>query len=165
MIENPQELIKDFIKVINKRSNIQISIEDIAHELLLAPHPPGDLRPKHGAVYVFTLTSSTVALAGPNRALKIGKAGPKSNARFRYQHYKSGSSKSNLAGAIENNPILWSFIGLPIHDKNVGEWIKENTDRDNFYIAEDKKKVIDLLEIYVKARLGPVFEGSLSSKD
>jgi len=164
MIENPQELIKDFVKATNERLNIQISVEDIAHELLIAPHQPGDLRPGHGAVYVFTLTSSSVALAGPNRALKVGKAGPKSNARFRYQHYKSGSSNSTLAGAIENNPILWSFIGLTILNKYVGEWIRENTDRDNFYIAEDKKELIYLFEVYVKARLGPVFEGSLSSK-
>ncbi len=120
--------------------------------------------PRYGAVYIFTLVESPQAKAPPNRALKVGKAGPNSNARFKYQHYKSGSAKSTLAGAIENNPLLWSYIGFPGVSVDVGEWIRNNTDRDNFYIAENKKEIIDFLEIYFKAILGPVFEGSLSSK-
>ena len=69
---------------------------------------------------------------------------------------------STLAGAIINIPLLWGYIGYPGSDTDVGKWIKENTDRDNFYFKDEK--LIPLFEVYAKARFGPVFEGSLSSK-
>ena len=99
--------------------------------------------------------------SGAGRVLKVGKAGPKSNPRFRYQHYAAGSARSTLSGAIENNPLLWGYIGFS-RGEIVGDWIREKTDRDNFYFKDEK--LIGLFEVYAKARLGPVFEGSLSSK-
>ena len=164
MIVSPQKLIGEFVEAVNDKLQQGISVNDMDHELLSASHQPCNLRPGHGAVYFFSISSSSVAPSVPNRSLKVGKAGTNSNARFRYQHYKSGSAKSTLSGAIENNPILWKFIGLSSYDNEVGDWIRNNTDRDNFYIRKDQKEIIGLLEIYIKARLGPVFEGSLSSK-
>lgn len=164
MIENPQSYIKEFVVEVRNRLGLEISSNEIKHELWKAPHRAKDLPSGFGAIYVFTLAESSQAKASLNRALKVGKAGPNSNARFKYQHYKSGSARSTLAGAIENNPLLWDYIGSPGISANVGEWIRNNTDRDNFYVPERKKEIIDLLEVYLKAILGPVFEGSLSSK-
>ena len=164
MITNPQELIERFVLAANQAVDCDLTVADISHDSWQAPHTAKDLKPRHGAVYVFTLSRTSKAEAQPGRALKVGKAGPNSNARFRYQHYKSGSAMSTLAGAIENNPMLWSYIGYCESSQDVGEWIRKNTDRDNFYIHEDKREYIGLLEVYIKANLGPVFEGSLSSK-
>ena len=164
MIENLQSIVNEFVVEVRNRLKFEINSDEIKHELLKVPHHAKDLSHGYGAVYIFTLAESSQAKAPLNRALKVGKAGANSNARFKYQHYKSGSAKSTLAGAIENNPLLWNYIGFPGSSVDVGEWIRNNTDRDNFYIAESKKEIIDFLEIYLKAILGPVFEGSLSSK-
>jgi hypothetical protein len=69
---------------------------------------------------------------------------------------------STLAGAVQNNPLLWGYIGFTGTAEHVGEWICQNTDRNNFYFTDDS--LIGPFEVYAKARLGPVFEGSLSSK-
>jgi hypothetical protein len=47
------------------------------------------------AVYCFFLDG---------RALKIGIAGPNSDARFRSQHYNLNSARSTLAGSIFKYP-------------------------------------------------------------
>ncbi|MEM4213449.1 MAG: hypothetical protein QXO63_03985 [Thermoplasmatales archaeon] len=163
MVENPQSILDEFVVELRNRLKFEINSYEIKHELWKALHNAKGLPHGYGAVYVFTLVESSKAKASPNRALKVGKAGPNSNARFKYQHY-CGSAKSTLAGAIENNPLLWSYIGFPGFTVDIGEWIRNNTDRDNFYIPENRKEIIDFLEVYFKAILGPVFEGSLSSK-
>ena len=148
---------------LHEKCGIELPPNAISHDGSVAPHRTYDLPAGKGAVYVFTLPAGASAPAGPNRALKVGKAGPNSNARFRYQHYKSGTANSTLAGAIENNPILHSYIGLRETPKDVGAWIKQSTDRDNFYVIGDRRDVLGMLEVFLKGRLGPVFEGSLSS--
>lgn len=163
MIENPRQIIEDFVLAVQKACGKSIAPHEITHECLVAPHDSKNLPAGKGAVYVFTLSQSSKSVAGPNRALKVGKAGPNSNARFRYQHYRSGSAKSTLAGAIENNPILHSYIGLDRAPADIGAWIRQNTDRDNFYVDADRKDILSMLELYLKGRLGPVFEGSLSA--
>lgn len=165
MIDNPQELIKDFVLAAKHGLEIDVAEHSIGHDLWRAPHRAKDLPAGHGAVYIFSLSSRQTTPAASNRVLKVGKVGPNSNPRFRYQHYKSGSANSTLAGALENNPLLWDYIGFKKSEfGDVGDWIRQYTDRDNFYIPEATKELIQLLEVYLKARLGPVFEGSLSSK-
>lgn len=80
------------------------------------------------------------------------------------QHYKSGSAHSTLAGAIENNCILWNLIGYSSGVADTGKWMKDNLDRDDFFIAphSEQGKIIKVLEVYLRARLGPMYEGSLS---
>lgn len=63
--------------------------------------------------------------------LKVGKAGPNSDARFRSQHYKPMGSQSNLAKSILNDG---EFSHLHISMETVGEWIKHNTRRINLFI-------------------------------
>jgi hypothetical protein len=161
MLKNPQSLIDDFVSALATHCGVTADPSRISHDRWLAPHQPRDLQAACGAVYVFSLPASTHAPAGPGRVLKVGKAGANSNARFRYHHYKSGAALSTLAGAIENNPLLWGYIAYPGTGSNAGAWIKANTDRDNFYFQDPA--LIGLFEVYAKALLGSVFEGSLSS--
>lgn len=164
MVEAPHGIIEDFCRVLRGKYKCRVDPSEIGHECLPAPHFVGNLPPNRGAVYVLTLHGSSEAPARPHRALKVGKAGANSNARFRYQHYKSGSAPSTLAGAIENNPLLHGFQGIDSPLADLGDWIRKNTDRDNFFVDGSQQILLSLLEVYMKGRLGPVFEGSLSSK-
>lgn len=161
MLADPQSLIDDFVEDLCENVELSADKARITHDRWPAPHLAKDLPPNSGAIYVFSLSSRSDAPAGAGRVLKVGKAGPNSNPRFRYQHYSSGSAKSTLSGAIENNPLLWRYIAFPGQGTDVGSWIRDNTDRNNFYFKD--KELIGYFEVYAKARLGPVFEGSLSS--
>lgn len=52
--------------------------------------------------------------------LKIGKVGPKNNARFQNQHYNPNSAQSNLAKSIINDANMISVI----RETSIGKWIK-----------------------------------------
>ena len=164
MVEAPHRIIEDFFRVLQGKYGCRVDPNEIGHECLPAPHSVGNLPPNRGAVYIFKLHGSSEAPAGPHRALKVGKAGPNSNARFRYQHYRSGSARSTLAGVIENNFPLHDFPGIDFPTMDIEGWIRKNTDRDNFFVDGSQQRLLSLLEVYIKGRLGPVFEGSLSSK-
>ncbi len=162
MLLDCQKLIENFANDVKKYCGITIFPGDITHDCWVAPHKCKDLPKGCGAVYIFSLASISAAPAGGGRVLKVGKAGASSNPRFRYQHYSEGSAQSTLAGAIRNNPLLWGYISFPGATVDIGEWLRNNTDRNNFYFQ--KPELIGLFEVYAKANLGPVFEGSLSSK-
>jgi hypothetical protein len=57
--------------------------------------------------------------------------------------------------------ILWPYLGIgDLADDAAGEWIKANTDRHNIYLpASSNTPLLDVLERYIRGRLGPVFEG------
>jgi len=159
MLINPGNLIQDFINVLIKHYSINLPNNAITHNLITAPHTPPSLPSGTCAVYVFSMNSRTNAPAGPNRVLKVGKVGPNSGPRFKYQHYKPGSAMSTLAGAISNNRILWKYLGINQNINNYGLWIQQNADRDHFFLSSSLININDLLEVYLKGRLGPVFEG------
>jgi hypothetical protein len=163
MISDPIQLISDFITSLQQSHGLVLEPALISHQHLPAPHNPTNLINGCGAVYTFTTHVSSTCQAGPNRALKVGKVGPDSNPRFKYQHY-SGSANSTLAGAIKNNCILWDLMGYSSGVENTGKWIKDNLDRDDFFIAlhPRQREIIKLLEVYLKARLGPMYEGTPS---
>ena len=160
MIGDPGALIREFAEV---APDLYTTAIDVEHEVLCAPHQPPSLRPGKAAVYVFSLSDSfgKGSPAGSHRVLKVGKASPNSNARFQYQHYSLGSSGSNLAKSLLSHPILWPYLGLDeLSETDVAEWIKSNTDRDHFYLdAKVGDACLGDLERYLRARLGPVFEG------
>ena len=147
-------LICDFVKVA-KLSGITLSQNDIQIENLQAPHtPPSGLPKGKMAVYMFFWK---------DQCLKIGKTGPKSQARYTSQHYNPISSNSNLAKSILKNKEYFRLSNL--NEINIGKWIKESTDRINFVI--DKKlgiPILTLLESFLQCRLKPRFEGFESQK-
>lgn len=76
------------------------------------PHKSSTLPVGRMAVYSFIYQ---------DRFLKIGKAGPNSNARFNSQHYDPKNSQSNLAKSLLNDPML---VGLNLDAMTIKEWIK-----------------------------------------
>ena len=138
-------LIHNFIKVADL-AGVSLSEDEITAEVLQAPHkPPKNLPPGKMSVYVFSLGE---------KCLKVGKAGPRSKARYTSQHYNPKSSNSNLSKSIFK---VKADFGLAHLDENsVGDWIKKNTDRINFIIDESLGiPVLSLLESYLQCRLKP----------
>jgi hypothetical protein len=130
-------------------------------EVLRAPHRPQALRPGHGAVYIFALADDTTSEAGPGRVLKVGRVGPNSNARFQFQHYSPNSARSSLAKSLIGYPVLWPWLGVDhIDPSNVRTWMLANLDRINIYVPAASAALIPQLEMYIRARVGSVYEGS-----
>ncbi len=161
MISNPHELINDFIHAVAEAGEDHAR-HVITHEAQPAPHHPHALPAGKCATYVFSLSGTYGGRcpAGPHRALKVGKAGLNSNARFQSQHYNPRSAPSTLAATLAAARILWPYLGIKLLDEErAGAWIRENTDRDNFYLDAADAGLLDDLERYIRARLGPVVEG------
>ena len=157
-VANPAGLISDFVAALQPLTLVR----PVQHNHQCAPHKGKPLPAEQCAVYVFTLSSKYGAMttAGANRALKVGKAGPKCNARFQSQHYSTRAAPSTLASTLVKTRVLWSFIGISsLDESNVRAWIEQNTDRDNFLLSSDDAHLLGKLETYLKGRLGPVFEG------
>lgn len=74
-------------------------------EVLPAPHRQPALPPGSGAVHAFALSARATSAAGVGMVLKVGRAGPNSDARFRSQHYTT-SGRSTLAKSLLAHPIL-----------------------------------------------------------
>ncbi|HVB64932.1 MAG TPA: hypothetical protein VNE17_09385 [Nitrolancea sp.] len=127
-----------------------ISITDTRVEYLPAPHrQPVRLPPGMMAVYAFW---------GDDVWLKVGKVGPKSNARYTSQHYYSGSAMSTLAGSLSSDPHMLTIAGFdPL---SAGEWIRKSTHRANILLpAQRRPELLSLLEAFLHLRLRPRYEG------
>ena len=145
-------LVAKFIQVADL-AGVTIRPEAVAVEMLPAPHrQPSSLPAGKMGVYIFHWGS---------QCLKVGKAGPRSHARYSYQHYKSSGSNSNLAKSILKERENLGIAGI----ENVGAWIKENTDRTNILLDDDAgMPVLSLLESFAVCCLRPRFEGFASQK-
>ncbi len=146
---NPTQLLTDFL-VVAELGKIKIQPDTIRVETLMMPHrPPRNLPKGKIAVYVFS---------DKERVLKVGKAGPRSQARYTSQHYNAGSAPSTLAASILKDEDIVQKYGL--NKRNISGWIKKNTDRVNFILDADYYgPMLNLLETFVQCRLQPVYEG------
>ena len=147
-------LAKDFIKV-SYLAGMPLSADDLSVESLRAPHnPPSRLPVGKAAVYVF---------CHEGRALKIGKVGPNSNARYSSQHYSPRAAKSTLAASMLKHGAEIGVHGLT--EPAVGDWIRANTDRYNFLLDSSYPiRLLTLLESFLQCKLDPVFEGFSSQR-
>jgi len=135
---------------------------EIRTEFLTAPHHPPTLPVGFGAVYVFALGSTygTGTEAGSGTVLKVGRVGPSSGPRFTYQHYGS-SAPSTLAKSLVRYRIMWPWLGIEALDSsNIKLWMLAHLDRVHFYVPAGHDAVLASLEIYVRARVGSIFEGA-----
>ncbi len=132
-------------------------------ETLPAPHKKPVLPPGEGAVYVFAIGTAYGARApcGPGTVLKVGKVGPNNRRRFTHSHYNpSAPTISTLAQSLLAHPILWPWLGIEHIDAGTVEaWMLTNLDRIHFFVPGDCAEVRSALEVYVRARVGSVFEG------
>ena len=140
-----EDAINDFIQVSRLARN-PLELEDFKIQFMNTPHDPPRSLPKNKmAVYGFCYNGTW---------LKIGKVGPKSNARYCSQHYNPNSSMSNLAKSLINDPIF----KIQVKD-NPGEWIKKNCSRVNILLDSDKGiALLSLLEAFLHVRLKPRYE-------
>ena len=154
MIQQIDGLIGDFITVA-KIAGLELNAAEIRHQSLPSPHRPASLPGGMRAVYVFSLPAPL------RTVLKVGKVGPNSGARFVSQHYSPASSNSNLAKSLLADAGFWQEIKTPQPmESQIGEWIKRNVDRDNFFIsAQHGGLALGLLEVFIQCRLQPRYEG------
>jgi hypothetical protein len=146
---DPDEIASDFATVAHL-AGVDLPPGSIEVERMFAPQlPPTKLPLGRMAVYVFA--------RGPE-VLKVGKVGPKSQARYTSQHYNPGSAMSTLAGSILADAARH---GLADADTaRIGQWIRESVDRVNFLIDERLgMRVLTLLKAVLQCRLNPCYEG------
>jgi hypothetical protein len=123
--------------------------DDIEIEFLEAPHrPPSRLPLGRMAVYGFW---------GDGCWLKVGLAGPKSNARYTSQHYNSGSAPSTLAMSLLSDARTASILRQS--GDSPGQWLRESAHRVNILMRADKpRELLALLEAFLHLRLQPRHE-------
>lgn len=148
------EIVSKFVKAA-ELAGISVPEEDVEVQHLPAPHtPPSSLPEGKTAVYVFMLGE---------RCLKVGKAGPKSAARFCNHHYGANRAPSTLAKSV-----IKADLGAPevtLTAGNVSEWLCTNTGRVNFLLPSNYgPSVLALLEVFVQCCLHPEFEGFASQR-
>lgn len=137
---------------------VPLSPSDIHIELTHAPHRrPARLPVGSQAIYAFFLGEA---------CLKVGKAGPRSAARYCSQHYgvnaPSTLGKSILAHREEVAALLGPGVDpIPSTREEVGSWVERHTSRLNILIpGRTGPFALSLLEAFVQCRLRPLFEGS-----
>ena len=143
-----EDIANDFVSAASL-AGLAISRSDVEVQALPAPHrAPSSLPKGKLGVYVF--------LYG-KRCLKVGKAGPKSSARFCSHHYRT-NAPSTLAKSLLAN---YNEFGLTeLRPSNIKDWICENTSRLNFLLpAKYGDFALSFLESFVQCRLRPEFEG------
>lgn len=158
---DPKGLIEAFLQVA-ELAHTSLARSDVRHEMLPAPHRrPSGLPPGSQAVYAFLLG---------DRCLKVGKAGPKTQARFTSQHYGL-NAPSTLAKSILTNRQRLGDIVPPnrrnevdaLQEATVGGWIERSTARLHIFLPTTAGAVpLSLLEVFVQCRLKPIFEGRVA---
>ena len=154
MCSDVASLAEDFRKVAGL-AGVQLEAKDLRVESQGAPHrPPTKLPAQKMAVYIFCYKG---------RALKIGKAGPNSAARYTSQHYSATAASSTLAKSLLQRGSEVGVTG--INEQTVGNWVRENTHRFNFLLdSKHPIRLLTLLESFLQCRLDPVFEGFSSQR-
>lgn len=151
---SPEDVMEKF-RVVAELAGVTLAEDDIRIEVLPAPHkPPSRLPAGTMAVYVFSLGSEF---------LKIGKAGPRSQARYTSQHYNPRSAASTLALSLLTDPD--GPARGQADEATIGGWIRANVDRVNFIIKDSLGiHVLTLLESFLQCRLRPRYEGFKSQR-
>ena len=116
--------------------------------------PPSSLPTGMFAVYVFMYG---------DRCLKVGKAGPKSAARFCSHHYGANRAPSTLAASLLKCP--GAIDESCLDEVDVEAKILQKTSRVNFLLPSTYGPfALSLFEAFVQCRLNPVFEGSATQR-
>lgn len=124
-------------------------------EYMGCPHTyPKKLPDGYAAIYMFACKKEN----GEYEFLKIGKANPKSSARFVSQHY-GFNAPSTLAKSICRDEY---YINLGVNVDNVKEWMFNNLYRINIYIRIDNDTAItELVEVILHYKFRPKYEGNI----
>jgi len=89
--------------------------------------------------------------------LKVGMAGPKSNARYTSQHYNPKSAPSTLAKSLLHDHDF--SYSKSFNANTIGCWIRENCNRVNILMNSAHGLILlALLEAFLHVRLRPRYE-------
>ncbi len=117
------------------------------------PHSPQSLQTGMMGVYTFWYNGTF---------LKIGKAGPKSNARFFSQHYNPRLAQSTLAASILDDK---NMKNKGINEDNVGEWIRNNCRRIDILLDVSLGIfALELIESALHYKYEPIYEGFVTQR-
>lgn len=145
------DLVNEFDKIIRDVSSVLgKSIDKAKYEIIDRgiPHQPKSLPIQMMGVYTFWYEGEF---------LKIGKAGPSSNARFLSQHYNPRSAQSNLAASLLSDKRMQD---KGINENNVGDWIKNNCRRVDILLNADLGIfTLELIEAALHYKYEPNYEG------
>ena len=149
MINDIDKIIKDITSVLGKPiENKKFRIIDRG-----IPHKPESLPPGTMGIYAFSYNGE---------ALKIGKAGSNSNARFLSQHYNPKSAQSTLAASILMDERMQN---LEIDEDNIKQWIKNNCRRvDVLFDSDLSIFTLELIEAALHYTYEPRYEGFSSQR-
>lgn len=145
------DFINEFDRIIREvSSTLGKPIDKLKYEIIDRgiPHQPKALPSGVMGVYIFWYEG---------KLIKIGKAGPKSGARFLSQHYNPQSAKSTLAASILADKRMQD---KGITDSNVGDWIKNNCRRIDILLNSDLGIfALELIEAVLHYKYEPIYEG------
>lgn len=161
VLTGPDVLLEDFAAAAGA-AGVEGWPCEIRTEIRRAPHRPPPLPAGFGAVYVFALGEEygRATPAGAGAVLKVGRVGPASGPRFTYQHY-GAAAPSTLAKSLVRYRIMWPWLGIDVIDESsVKPWMLTHLDRVHLYVPAGHELVLASLEVYVRARVGSVFEGA-----
>lgn len=155
---NPEELVDAFVEAAHL-AGVKIERREVRSEVFPAPHRrPSSLPAGAQAIYSFLFGDA---------CLKVGKAGPKTQARFTSQHY-GGNAPSTLAQSIirDKSPLLrlvQSGARREIEELTIasaGHWIEQNTVRFHIFLpAAAPSCALALAEAFAQCKLRPIYEG------
>jgi len=121
------------------------------------PHSPEPLPKGKMAVYTFFYAGT---------CLKVGKAGPNSNARYNSQHYLPGKSKSNLSDSILADEVFLRHLHDHVDVNTIGDWLKRKTRRINMLFDETLGPfVLNFAEAFLQVCFEPKYEGFKSQRE
>ena len=155
---NPGEFVDAFLEAA-RLAGVSLERRQLRPEVLPAPHRrPGSLPAGTQAIYAFLFGDT---------CLKVGKAGPKTQARFTSQHY-GDNAPSTLAKSIirDRGPIL-SLVPQGARSEiealtiaSIGRWLEQNTSRFHIFLpAAAPSCALALAEAFAQCRLRPIYEG------
>lgn len=160
MLIEPDLLVSEFAVAAEKAALAGWPCE-LKTELLRAPHTRPALPAGCGAVYAFALARPWLGQCGAGTVLKVGRIGARSEARFRSQHYNPRSAGSTLANSLLTYRIVWPWLGIErLIEDAVKSWMLGNLDRMHIFVPDGHPVVSASLEVFVRARIGSVFEGA-----
>jgi hypothetical protein len=102
LLENIGKLVSEAIADFSKVTDL-VGPDGITPEIMPRPQKSKGLSAGKMAVFAFFLNG---------KALKVGKVGANSDARYRSQHYNPRSAGSNLASSILKDPAKVGAIGI-----------------------------------------------------
>lgn len=151
--------LKDAFVAASRLARIEVEPDEVQIEIVRAPHRrPASLPHASQVVYCFLLGEG---------CLKVGKAGPKTQARFTSQHYGDYAPSTLAKSILKDRSRMMHLVpeGVKteieaLHLGSVGAWLEKNTERLHVFLPISAPPcVLDFAEAFLQCWLRPIYEG------